>query len=189
MKETRAESTVRTVSREEPRESLQNLSESVGQALLTRGWSMAAAESCTGGWITKLLTEVPGSSRYVRGGIVAYADRAKVTLLGVPEGVIRRHGAVSEKVARAMATGVAERLDADAGVAVTGIAGPAGGSDDKPIGTVWFGIAVPWGVHSERAHFEGNREDVRESAVRHALLLLLRAVANEHGGEEEPEDR
>jgi PncC family amidohydrolase len=154
----------------------EDLPTEVGKRLIERGWSVALAESCTGGLIAKRLTDVPGSSRYVKGGVVAYANDAKMGLLGVPAEAIRDHGAVSEPVARAMAAGVASAFGADAGLAVTGIAGPAGAMPGKPVGTVWFALALPDGVKSHEMHFPGSREAVRDAAANHALGLLAREV-------------
>lgn len=154
-----------------------DLSREVGEALLRRGWSVALAESCTGGLVAKRLTDVPGSSRYLKGGVVTYADEAKVDLLGVPPGSIREHGAVSEVVAREMAAGAAQVLGADVALAVTGIAGPEGAVPGKPVGTVWFALTLPSERTSVRAHFEGDRAAVREAAAEYGLNLLLREVS------------
>lgn len=148
----------------------------VGKRLLERGWSVALAESCTGGLIAKRLTDVPGSSRYVKGGVVAYANDAKIRMLGVPAEAIRDHGAVSEPVVREMAAGAVSAFGAEAGLAVTGIAGPGGAMPGKPVGTVWFALALPDGVTSHEMHFPGDREAVRDAAADHALGLLVREV-------------
>jgi PncC family amidohydrolase len=152
---------------------MESLARAAGDALLVRGWRVAAAESCTAGLVLKALTDVPGSSRYVLGGVVAYADRVKHDLLGVDEALLSEHGAVSEPVARAMAEGVARVVGAEVGIAITGIAGPDGGTPAKPVGTVWVAVAVPgiptWAGIS---HFGGDRAAVREQAARRALELL-----------------
>jgi nicotinamide-nucleotide amidase len=153
------------------------LAGAVGSELGRRGLRVAVAESCTAGLVLKLLTDVPGSSGWVLGGIVAYADRVKEELLGVPPEVLRKEGAVSEAVAERMASGVRERLGAEIGLAVTGIAGPAGGVPGKPVGTVCFGLSGSGGERSERIHFRGGRAEVRERSAQHALHLLLRNVA------------
>jgi nicotinamide-nucleotide amidase len=120
---------------------------------------------------------LPGSSRYLKGGIVAYADRVKCDLLGVGEKELRAHGAVSEVVARAMAEGVVGIIGAEVGIAITGVAGPDGGTPEKPVGTVWFALAVPGSpTQAARAHFEGDRAMIREQAVRYALTLLASLV-------------
>ncbi|MGI4797726.1 MAG: CinA family protein, partial [Janthinobacterium lividum] len=135
----------------------------------------ATAESCTGGLIVGALTEIAGSSDVVDRGFVTYSNEAKTEMLGVPAGLIGQHGAVSEPVARAMAEGALQRSRAGVSVSVTGVAGPGGGSDDKPVGTVWFGAARRGGdTISERQVFAGDRSAVREATVRHALELLGR---------------
>lgn len=152
------------------------LARRVGSALLDRGWSVALAESCTGGLVAKVLTDVPGSSRYLLGGVVAYANQAKEVLLDVPSETLRHFGAVSEETARRMADGALRAFGADVAVSVTGIAGPGGGLPDKPVGTVWFGLMSPDGRRAERRSFSGGRDAIRRDAAAHALRLLLRAV-------------
>lgn len=149
------------------------LEQVVGSMLSARNWRVAAAESCTGGLLMQRLTDVPGSSAWFDGGTVAYANRIKVNALGVSEDDLRTHGAVSEVVARAMAEGVRNRTGADLGVAITGIAGPDGGSDDKPVGTVYIAVA---GEHTVvgRSLFPGDRGMVRMFAASAALDLLRR---------------
>ena len=120
-----------------------SMEEIVGEQLRSRGYTFAAAESCTGGLLTSRLTDVPGSSSYVHAAVVAYDNRAKVKLLGVPTALIDEHGAVSEPVAIAMAEGVRGRTGADVAVSITGIAGPGGGSEQKPVGTVVIAVSVP----------------------------------------------
>ena len=141
--------------------------------LRSRGLMMATAESCTGGLIAAACTELSGSSDWFERGFVTYSNAAKAELLSVPPELIEQHGAVSEAVARAMAAGALERAPVQMAVAVTGVAGPTGGSADKPVGTVWFGWATPNGVFSERQQFEGNRTAVRQATVEHALRGLL----------------
>jgi nicotinamide-nucleotide amidase len=146
--------------------------------LATRGWSMAAAESCTGGWIAKVCTDRAGSSGWFERGVVSYSNRAKVEMLGVQAASLERDGAVSRAVAVQMAEGARERSGVDAALAVTGIAGPDGGTPDKPVGTVWFAWAV--GVAPAEAEcvvFEGNREGVRRQTVAHALQGLIERLA------------
>ena len=151
---------------------------SAAELLLARGWMVALAESCTGGLIMKRLTDTPGSSRYVAGGVVAYADRVKMDLLGVDPDLLREHGAVSREVARAMALGIAGKLRVEVGLSVTGIAGPDGAVPGKPVGTVWFGCSTNGVNVEERVQFEGDREVIREAAAAYALDLLARAVAD-----------
>lgn len=141
--------------------------------LLARGWMLATAESCTGGMIAAACTDLSGSSAWFERGFVTYSNEAKVELLGVPAQLIAQHGAVSEPVARAMAQGAVARSRAQLSVAVTGIAGPTGGSADKPVGTVWFGFDVDGQLTSELRRFPGDRAAVRAATVQHALEGLL----------------
>ena len=148
----------------------------VAEALQAHGWMLATAESCTGGWIAKCCTDLAGSSAWFERGFVAYSNAAKQEVLGVPEGTMSRHGAVSEAVAAAMAAGAAERARAKAAVSVTGIAGPGGGSTDKPVGTVHFGWSLDGEVRTDVQRFEGDREAVRRQTVLHAFNGLLDAL-------------
>jgi nicotinamide-nucleotide amidase len=152
---------------------LEALALKLGRALHVRGWRLAAAESCTGGWIAKALTDVAGSSQWFDGGVVSYSNAAKTELLGVPAEVLEAHGAVSEQAVRAMAEGALRRFAADIAVAVSGVAGPGGGTDDKPVGTVHFAWAVPNGITAARRIFAGNREAVRRQTVAIALERLI----------------
>lgn len=150
-----------------------DLAEAVVLALRARGRSVAVAESCTGGLIAKRLTDVPGASQAFAGGVVAYANPVKEGLLGVPASLLESHGAVSGPVASRMARGVTEALGVRTGVGVTGVAGPGGGTDEKPVGTVWYSCSVD-GASATRLHrFPGDREEVRERAAQAALFLLL----------------
>jgi nicotinamide-nucleotide amidase len=143
-------------------------------ALLTaRGWMLASAESCTGGMIAAACTDLAGSSAWFERGFVSYSNAAKSELLGVPTGLIATNGAVSEAVARAMAQGALAHAHAQCAVAVTGVAGPTGGSADKPVGTVWFAWATPGGLHSECQRFDGGRAAVRSATVEHSLRTLM----------------
>ena len=147
-------------------------------ALATRGWSMAAAESCTGGWIAKVCTDRAGSSGWFERGVVSYSNRAKVEMLGVQEANLERDGAVSRAVALQMAEGARERSGVDAALAVTGIAGPDGGTPGKPVGMVWFAWAVGEApAEAERVVFQGDREGVRRQTVAHALQGLIDRLA------------
>jgi len=141
--------------------------------LQDKGWMLATAESCTGGLIAAACTELPGSSNWFERGFVTYSDEAKIELLGVDAAAIAAHGAVSEAVVRAMASGAVRNSRARASVAVTGIAGPTGGSRKKPVGTVWFGFMVDGLLTSETKRFLGDRAFVREETVDHALAGLL----------------
>jgi nicotinamide-nucleotide amidase len=140
------------------------------------GLSLATAESCTGGLVGGRITDVPGSSDVFAGAVVCYANRLKTEMLGVAPEMIAEHGAVSEAVAKAMAEGGRARLGVDLAVAVTGIAGPSGGTEEKPVGTVWFAIAGPGGTDSKRVIFLGSRREVRERAAQTALFLVNRRI-------------
>jgi len=162
---------------------LDGLVQALATALLARGHWLATAESCTGGLIAGHCTELAGSSAWFDSGLVTYSNEAKSALLGVPPELIAAHGAVSEPVALAMAMGAHAGVQARRSgqgvwaVAVTGIAGPGGGSADKPVGTVWFGWATPAGVHTEVQHFGGDRAAVRGATVQHALARLAALLA------------
>ncbi len=149
----------------------------VGEHLRAGGRRITTAESCTGGWVGKALTDVPGSSQWFETGYVCYGNGAKTTLLGVLPAELAEHGAVSEPVVRAMALGALERSGADVAVAVSGIAGPEGGSPGKPVGTVWFAWAWRHGhaqhAQARRKLFKGDREAVRRKAVASALTGVL----------------
>ncbi|BBY53506.1 competence/damage-inducible protein A [Mycobacterium koreense] len=153
-------------------------------AALLAGRTVATAESCTAGLLAARLTEVPGSSAYVTGGVVSYSNAAKTELLGVDAGLIEEHGAVSEPVAQAMATGALRRFDADTAIAITGIAGPTGGSPDKPVGTVCFTAALADGRCLTRTvRLPGDRADVRERSTTVALHLLRRVLGEKATGD------
>jgi len=151
---------------------LAELARGLGMRLRERGWRLASAESCTGGWLAKALTDVAGSSAWFGWGCVTYANAAKSKLLGISEALLAEHGAVSEPVARAMAESVRALSGADLGVAITGIAGPDGGTAAKPIGTVWIASASALGTRAEHCAFSGDREAVRRQSVAHALRML-----------------
>ena len=148
----------------------------LAQALQERGWMLATAESCTGGLIAASCTDLSGSSAWFERGFVTYSNEAKTEQLGVDAALIAAHGAVSEAVARAMAFGAVRHSRAQVGVAVTGIAGPSGGSADKPVGTVWFGFSVDGRLWSETRRFTGDRAAVRAATVEHALQRLLQLL-------------
>ena len=141
----------------------------ISSRLLARGWMLATAESCTGGMIAAACTDLAGSSQWFERGFVTYSNAAKTAQLGVDATLIAQHGAVSQPVAEAMARGACAQAGVPAALAVTGVAGPTGGSADKPVGTVWFGWCVQGQVHSERMQFPGDRAAVRHATVRHAL--------------------
>jgi len=156
---------------------------SLAEVVLARaraaGLTVATAESCTGGMVGAALTDVPGSSTAYLGGVVSYSDEAKVTLLGVDPSLIAACGAVSDAVAKAMAAGARDALGADIAVSVTGVTGPDGGTADRPVGTVWFGVAGPRGVEAQLRRFAGDRATVRERAKMTALDLLRLALPGE----------
>ncbi len=156
---------------------LEELALRLGQALSARGELMVAAESCTGGWLAQTVTSVAGSSGWFDRGFVTYSNAAKQEMLGVPETTLARHGAVSEATARAMAQGAIEHSGGHWSVAITGIAGPDGGTADKPVGTVCFAWALrDNGCEAQTCHFSGVRAEVREQAVRHGLNGLLKRI-------------
>ena len=147
----------------------QTLAEVVGEALARRRQTIAVAESCTGGLLAAAITDVPGASRYFTCGWITYSNEAKHRELGVPEALIARHGAVSEKVASAMAQGARRRASADVAVSITGIAGPAGGTEHKPVGLVYIAVSHPGGTDTSRHVFSRDRGSVRTRAVQTAL--------------------
>lgn len=144
--------------------------------LQKKRWLLTTAESCTGGMISAACTDLAGSSAWFERGFVTYSNEAKTELLGVDAGLIQQHGAVSEEVARAMASGAVAHSRAQVSVAVTGVAGPTGGSAAKPVGTVWFGFSVGGQLTSEMKRFDGDRAAVRSATVRHAVLRLLQLL-------------
>lgn len=145
--------------------------------LQARRWMLATAESCTGGLIAGACTDLGGSSNWFERGFVTYSNEAKTDLLGVDAALITQHGAVSQAVARAMAAGALAHSQAQVAVAVTGVAGPTGGSPDKPVGLVWFGLALPGQVLTEQMNFSGDRAAVRAATVQHALRRLVELTA------------
>ena len=159
----------------------QKLAVQLGRVLGALDWRVATAESCTGGGLGETITRVPGSSAWYAGGIVSYSDEAKQRLLGVEASLLQEHGAVSEAAVRRMAARVQEMLDTEVGVAISGIAGPGGGTADKPVGTVW----VAWSLRgkdtfAELCRLTGNRDAVRAQAVRQALRGLLAVTRREN---------
>jgi nicotinamide-nucleotide amidase len=149
----------------------------LAQALLARRWMLATAESCTGGMIAARCTDLAGSSAWFDRGFVTYSNEAKAELLGVDRQFIVHEGAVSEVVARAMAQGAVAHSQAQVAVAVTGVAGPTGGSIDKPVGTVWLAWCIDGVVDAERVLFLGDRAAVREATTQHALQGLIQRLA------------
>lgn len=158
-----------------------DLAEVVGELLRARGHSLAVAESCTGGLLGERITAIPGSSDYFWGGVIGYENEAKISLLSVPRDLLESHGAVSGEAATAMAAGVRSLSGAEVGLAVTGIAGPAGGSPEKPVGTVWLGISTLAGDRAVHLRLPGDREGIRIRAAQAALDLVRRSLL-ESGG-------
>jgi len=152
---------------------LGKLAHALGEGLRARGWQVASAESCTGGWLAKSITDVPGSSNWFGWGFVTYANDAKTAMVGVSPELLAEHGAVSEPVVRAMAEGARKASGADIAVAVSGIAGPHGESPGKPVGTIWIAWASAAGTRAEHSVFSGDRQDVRRQSVAQALSGLL----------------
>ncbi|MBI4754725.1 MAG: nicotinamide-nucleotide amidase [Betaproteobacteria bacterium] len=153
---------------------LERLAAAVGEALLARGLMLATAESCTGGWVARALTAIAGSSGWFERGFVTYSNAAKQEMLGVGGDTLATHGAVSEATAREMAAGALTHSHAAVALAITGIAGPTGGSPAKPVGTVCFAWSLGGaGVHAETRCFSGDREAIRRQSVAHALARLL----------------
>ena len=153
------------------------LERAVGAALVKRGEMVATAESCTGGMISARITAVPGSSAWFAGGVVSYSNAVKESALGVPAGLIARHGAVSAEVADAMARGAMGRVGAAWAIAVTGLAGPGGGTPEKPVGLVYVAIGGPDGVAVRELHLNGDRAQIRMQASTRAMQLLQAALA------------
>ena len=165
---------------------LYQLAEEVGRRARASGWRVVTAESCTAGWIAKALTDVPGSSQWVDSGYVTYSNTAKIRDVGVSERTLVEHGAVSEATVREMANGALRAAGVELAIAVSGIAGPDGGTAEKPVGTVWFAVATiqaqgPAALCEVR-HFDGDREQVRRQAVDHALRLALQRLRAGGGG-------
>ena len=162
--------------------------ELVASLLMDQGLTIATAESCTGGLLAARLTDRPGSSRYVLGGVVAYANDVKVSAAGVPAELIERHGAVSQEVAEALADGARSRLGADVGVGITGVAGPDGGTPEKPVGLVWLSVAGPTSEArlTRSVQLPGSRSDVRELSTTIAMHLIRRLLSGEGGSPAPP---
>ncbi len=166
---------------EENTEAVHELAARVGEALKGRGAMLATAESCTGGWVAQAVTSVAGSSSWFERGFVTYSNRAKQEMLGVAAATLEAHGAVSEEVVREMALGALAHSAAQVSVAITGIAGPEGGTPDKPVGMVWLAWARTGGAVDCRVrHYTGDRREVRQQAVRDGLHGILDIVAEPH---------
>ena len=158
-------------------QAVEELAKKLGARLLMKGMKLTTAESCTGGWIAKVLTDIAGSSDWFESAIISYSNDAKKHFLKVPNGVLLDHGAVSENTVIAMQQGIFMETQADAGISVSGIAGPGGGSEEKPVGTVWVAVSLrDQMVHTQKFLFEGDRNDVRLQAVEASLRSLLELV-------------
>jgi len=149
----------------------------VGKMLSERQQTIATAESCTGGYIAHLITAVPGSSAYYLGSTLTYAYEIKTSLLGIPQEMMTKHGAVSEEVVKAMAKNVREKLGSDYSISTSGIAGPTGGTPDKPVGTIWIAVASKDGVEAKMFQFGDNRERNIERTAQAALMMLRNSIA------------
>lgn len=153
------------------------LAQTLGQSLVAHDWSLVTAESCTGGWIAKAITDIPGSSQWFECGFITYSNESKQNLLGVTTDALTKHGSVSETVVIQMVTGALARSKAQVAIAVSGVAGPDGGTIDKPVGTVWLAWGMPNQVQVECKHFIGSREAVRNQTVQRALEGLINILA------------
>lgn len=155
------------------------LEEELGEKLRNRKLTIAVAESCTGGLLGSRITDVPGSSEYFLGGVIAYQNEVKESLLHVPQDVIASHGAVSAQTVEAMASGCRELFKCDIAVSITGIAGPGGGSAEKPVGLTYIGLTTASGVISRRFQWDGSRIQNKESSVRAAMEMILATLKME----------
>ena len=161
-------------------QTMASLAQQVGAALRQRGWRVSAAESCTGGLLLSALTDIAGSSAYVEGGLVTYSNEAKMRMLNVPPATLAQDGAVSESTAAAMALGARRLFDVDYALSVTGIAGPGGGSDEKPVGLTYIGLAGRNGLLDVQRHiWKGGRAENKAASVKAALILLLTAISQQ----------
>lgn len=156
--------------------SIEELVRQLAARLTEKGWMLATAESCTGGMIAAACTDLAGSSQWFERGFVTYSNEAKTEMLGVPAELIAKHGAVSEEVVRAMAEGAIRHSRAQVSIAVTGVAGPSGGSVEKPVGTVWVGWAVHNTIHSQLLRLSGSRSSIRLATTRRSVEHLLTAI-------------
>lgn len=157
----------------------ESLEAQVGRELRTRGWTLALGESCTGGLVGHRVTQVPGSSEYFAGGVIAYSNEAKQGLLGVAAETLLAHGAVSYETAQEMASGARRLFQADVGLSVTGIAGPGGGTEEKPMGLTYIGLITPGKERVKRYQWSGDRQSNKRESAQAALQLLLRTLRGE----------
>ena len=152
----------------------------IGKMLKERELKIAVAESCTGGLISSRITDISGASDYFEAGITTYSNESKIRLLNIPEDIVDRYGAVSEETAKSMAEGVKKTVHADIGVSVTGIAGPTGGTEGKPVGTVFIGLATKQATYVRKFFFDGNRLEIRRKTSDAALMLVAEYLEGEH---------
>ena len=155
---------------------MKNLAQKTIQKLLDKNYTMATAESCTGGGIAYVLTDIAGSSAVIDRGFVTYSNQAKTDMVDVPESTLIKYGAVSEKVAKAMAEGALKNAKVDIAIAVTGIAGPGGATENKPVGLVHFGLAIKNKTLHEKHIFSGDRNEVRQQTIEKALNMIIKAI-------------
>lgn len=162
------------------KDSIVNLATQLGQVLLSKNWQISSAESCTGGGIAYAITSTAGSSAWFNRSFVTYSNEAKQQLLGVTNATLEQHGAVSRETVLEMAAGTAKAANAEVALSVSGIAGPGGGSDIKPVGTVWFGFKVANLLTADKVVFSGNRDQVREQAIEYSLMKILLLLEEVH---------
>ncbi|MDI6763380.1 MAG: CinA family protein [Thermodesulfobacteriota bacterium] len=153
----------------------------IGDRLRKKGWTLSIAESCTGGLINDRITDVPGSSDYFMGGMVTYSNKSKTELLGIPEAYIKRFGAVSPQVARKMAQGVRKAFGTTFGLSTTGVAGPTGGTKEKPVGLVYIGLAKGKKTWVRKLNLEGSRKEIKEKAAEKALKFFYERLVEKAG--------
>ena len=155
---------------------MQLLLQKIGNIFNKKNWTLAVAESCTGGLLSDLITDLPGSSKFFLGGVIAYSNQVKSDLLNVSSEMLKTNGAVSSEVALSMSLGIRNLLNSSVGVAITGIAGPDGGSEEKPVGLVYIAVTTPYVEVEERFDFSGTRREIKIQAAKTALELIIQAL-------------
>ena len=155
---------------------MQLLLQKIGNIFNKKNWTLAVAESCTGGLLGDIITDLPGSSKFFLGGVIAYSNQVKLDLLKVSSEMLRTNGAVSPEVALSMSLGIRNLLNSSVGVAITGIAGPDGGSEEKPVGLVYIAVTTPYVEVEERFDFSGTRREIKIQAAKTALELIIQAL-------------
>ncbi len=158
---------------------MNKLAKKLGEMLSKKNLSLSVCESCTGGMLGSIITTVPGSSNYFKGGIIAYSNEIKNKIIGVKKRTLKNFGAVSKQTASEMAMGIKRIMGTDAGIAITGIAGPGGGTKNKPVGLVYIGVILSKKIKVEKNIFSGNRQQIREKACEQALRLLIQMLEEE----------